>query len=75
MRFLEGDIVRIAKDTCFYGEGGPSDPKDTNGIITYIDSIGHNDNDWFPISVKWDADHETSYREKDLKLVRRPEVV
>lgn len=61
MRFEVGDIVKISRDSKWYGYNSRN-PRDTIGKIGSID-------DW--IGVWWDTDCNNSYEEEDLKLVRK----
>ncbi|NVM46733.1 MAG: hypothetical protein HWN79_17640 [Candidatus Lokiarchaeota archaeon] len=74
-RFRVGDIVRIAKNSRYYGVNkGDHNPPDTNGRILDIDSSG-----WtlLPINVTWYdtgdylSSNDAFYGENDLRLVRR----
>ena len=59
--FNIGDIVRIKKDSPYYGSSRPSNPKDINGVVQDID-CGN-------LYVYWDNGYANSYREGDLELV------
>lgn len=67
MRFIEGDIVRIAKNSWLYGQGDEN-PSDIKGEISIVND---NEIDNYPIRVYWENGYNCVYREKDLKLVRR----
>ena len=66
MRFQNGDIVRIGKNTRYYGMS-ESNPRDMNGTTIEATSglFG------VCIDVRWDNGNINSYDEGDLKLVRR----
>jgi len=59
MRFREGDIVRIAKNE-------RSNYKNRNGKVIKITTLGN-------VSVRWDGGGRIAYRERKLRLYRRPE--
>ena len=65
MRFQEGDIVRIAKDSEYYEGTNSYNPSDINGRITAITAGDH------PINVDWDNNRRNRYRDYDLKLRSR----
>lgn len=65
MRFKVGDIVKISKQSRFYGRS-KRDPKDIEGEVIRNDIYGP-----YSIRVKWYNKETFIYREKDLRLVRR----
>lgn len=66
MRFQVGDIVRISKDSEFYGTCEADHPKDINGEIVRIDQ-------WDECTrVNWLTGGWEYYQEDELRLVRRP---
>ena len=64
MRFLDGDVVKIAKNSRFYGSG-ESNPKDTEGTVRVIQSS------IWQYSVNWGEGRNAGYNDNDLRLVRR----
>lgn len=64
MRFKVDDIVRISKDSQYYGRDPEYNPKDINGKIVNISS-------GIKIRVDWDTGGDNGYNEDDLRLVRR----
>ncbi len=64
MRFMQDDIVKIGKDSDYYGTY--CNPKDVKGII-----VGINTSPTLPIKVYWDNEEFNFYDEIDLKLVKR----
>ena len=67
MRFNEGDVVRISKDSTYFGRSNDN-PRNVNGIITRINELTGL---IMPITVEWVGGEVNVYREIDLKLVRR----
>ena len=66
MRFEIGDVVRLSKDSRWYGYD-ENDPVDVDGIVVAL--IGTR----FPIKVRWRHDGSCVYNETDLKLVKKGE--
>lgn len=64
MRFRIGDIVKISKDSSFYGISEKTNPRDVEGRIIEL-QIGN----W--IRVAWNNGYKNSYFEIDLRLVRK----
>ena len=68
MRFREGDIVKIRKDSRYSNENehaGSSNPPNTEGTVIEIRSGS------LCVRTRWDNGLRNSYEEKDLGLVRR----
>ena len=66
MRFQDGDIVKIAKTSRFYGRSR-NNPKDIEGRLEV------NSHMIFEYKVNWGEGKRAWYNDKDLRLVRRPE--
>ena len=66
MRFQDGDIVKIAKNSRFYGFS-KNNPKDTEGTIRV------NQNGRWQYKVNWGEGRSAWYGDNDLRLVRRPQ--
>ena len=65
MRFQNGDIVRIARNTRWYGRG-KNNPKNTEGTIRITDGYGS-----YTYKVNWGDGRAAYYEDRDLRLVRR----
>ena len=63
-----GDKVTIQKDSCFYSQDNPRNPRGIVGIVSGVkkyDAIG--EPLWF--WVDWSNGHGNDYREQDLKVL------
>lgn len=67
MRFKEGDIVKISKNSKWYGWNAYN-PKDVEGeVVELVTEFA------YPVRVIFNGNNtDTVFEEKDLKLVRRP---
>ena len=66
MRFQDGDKVKIAKNSRFYGLGW-NNPKDKEGTLRV------NQNGRWQYNVHWGEGRRAWYSDNDLRLVRRPQ--
>lgn len=64
MRFEIGDVVRISRDSEYYGQSNWH-PAGINGVIRSIENDSH------PIGIVWDNYRGGYYSEEMLKLVRK----
>jgi len=66
-RFNIGDIVKIAKNSDFFGTDD-SNPGNVEGIVDRTDLESANG---YYVQVEWPNDCSNAYRDTDLRLVRR----
>ena len=67
MRFQDGDVVKIAKSSKYYGRGRHN-PKDTEGKLWV--GVGETGGG-FDYKVTWGEGRKAWYNDNDLRLVRR----
>lgn len=66
MKFNLGDVVRIRKDSKYYGVSIliEYNPVDVDGVVIKYDS---NNENWHVYRVRWDNGYENVYRPIDLE--------